>query len=832
MIRSLFNILFIKDEIPECYTDSNTISETGCDEIMSVVEFLKEYQINIMLVLSSICGLLAFFILVTKSLPPRRKLILVTIELSAMFLLISDRMAYFYRGDPSRIAYWMVRISNFTAFLMILLIIFIFTLYIMELYQNGGNLKKLPKRLYLSCILCAIAAVMLVISQFTGLYYTFDSMNQYHRAEGFMLCYSFPLIILILDMSVVLEYRSRIGRGMLIPILLFTIVPVISSIVQIFTYGVSLTDITLVGLVVSLYVFSLRDLNDMLERANKRELELVREDQKNMRLLFEQTATALANAIDAKDKYTHGHSRRVAEYSVKIAKYLDKTQKELDELYFTALLHDVGKIGIKDSIINKEGKLTDEEFAAIKTHPVIGMQILSSISQSPYLSIGAHHHHERYDGHGYPEGLKGEDIPEIARIIAVADAYDAMTSKRSYRDPIPQDLVREEFVKGIGTQFDPYFAKIMLHLIDIDTEYHMKEREETNELERIGTLECASYRTSVSDGILLTNSVTHIHLSSSMDDEHDPKNIPSFVLFDSLDARIHEDERKRRDLLYHEYATIRSDGKVFPAGVRNVRTKTSEKIGAAAEARAMQREKISFDIEAVRYKDHLLIRLSDAFRSHEIIIALPDSTRYSYLSLTGEHCTISDIDISKTGENIGEGYIPRIAEEISYINVPAGDIPNVQIDGWRSDSSEGIEVTDGMHICFHTISLPTARLVWHCPFAALYTAEDGKINGSNYRELTVVRLDGEGWEEDDEVENRVYVSKLDGFQNWNEFKAMNKAGQDCELHYKLDNGMVTITTEYCGLFIRSVTTIPAGETKLYTAITGDQCAITNIRITR
>ena len=141
-------------------------------------------------------------------------------------------------------------------------------------------------------------------------------------------------------------------------------------------------------------------------------------------------------------------------------------------------------------------------------------------------------------------------------------------------------------------------------------------------------------------------------------------------------------------------------------------------------------------------------------------------------------------------------------------------------------------MTDGMRICFHTMSLPTARLVWHCPFAALYTAEDGKINGSNYRELTVVRLDGEGWEEDDEAENRVYVSKLDGFQNWNEFKAMNKAGQDCELHYKLDNGMVTITTEYCGLFIRSVTTIPAGETKLYTAITGDQCAITNIRITR
>ena len=356
MIRSLFNILFIKDEIPECYTDSNTISETGCDEIMSVVEFLKEYQMNIMLVLSSICGLLAFFILVTKSLPPRRKLIFVTIELSAMFLLISDRMAYFYRGDPSRIAYWMVRISNFTTFLMILLIIFIFTIYIMELYQNDGNLKKLPKRLYLSCILCAIAAVMLVISQFTGLYYTFDSMNQYHRAEGFMLCYLFPLIILILDMSVVLKYRSRVGRGMLITILLFTIVPVISSIVQIFTYGVSLTNITLAGLVVSLYVFSLRDLNDMLERANKRELELVREDQKNMRLLFEQTATALANAIDAKDKYTHGHSRRVAEHEiVEPADIVARCHvtKEIDGIHIRRMVDNLLKNSVQTAVTHR-----------------------------------------------------------------------------------------------------------------------------------------------------------------------------------------------------------------------------------------------------------------------------------------------------------------------------------------------------------------------------------------------------------------------------------------------------------------------------------------------
>lgn len=799
---------------------------------MNVLELIKEYQLNIMLVLSSICALLSFFVLITRSLTAVRKCILMSIELSAMFLLIFDRFAYHYRGDTTDIGYHMVRISNFMVFFLTLAVILFFTMYLMNLFRVEGGVKLLPKRLYLSCALCGIAALMLVVSQFTGFYYTFDSLNQYKRANGFMICYLFPMMILVLDLSVILEYHKKIGKRLLISILLFSIIPVVSSVLQIFLYGISLTNITLVGLAVTLYVFSLRDMNDKLEKASKREIEIVREEQKNLRIMFEQTATALANAIDAKDKYTHGHSRRVAEYSVKIARYLGKTDKEIEDLYFAALLHDVGKIGIKDSIINKEGKLTDEEFAAIKTHPVIGMQILSSINQSPYLSIGAHHHHERYDGRGYPDGLKGEDIPEIARIIAVADAYDAMTSKRSYRDPIPQDLVREEFVKGTGTQFDPDFAKIMLHLIDIDSEYNMKEREETNSIEHTGSLECGSYRSSVSDGILLTNEVTHIRLTSCMSGKYDPKNIPSFILYDSLDARIHEEERKRRDLLYHEYATIRADGKVEQKGVRNVRVTTSGKSGGSAQAKALYGEKMSLDMDVVRFKDHLMIKLSDKLRSHEMIIALPDSTRFAYLALTGEYCTIEDVDVSKTGEEIGEGYIPRIAEEISYINVPAGDIPNVQIDGWRSDASEGIEVTDGMRIRFHTMSLPTSRLVWHCPFAVLYYSDNGQVNGKNYRELTVVRLDGEGWEEDDESENAVYAVRLENFGNWEEWKKRNKAGQDCELCYRVEEGKVTITTEYCGLFIRSVTTFPAGASKLYTALTGDQCAITDIRIVR
>ena len=148
--------------------------------------------------------------------------------------------------------------------------------------------------------------------------------------------------------------------------------------------------------------------NVAIEKYRVLDIEHLREQQQYSQRLFEQTATALVSAIDAKDEYSHGHSLRVAEYSAKIARQLGKTDEECYRIYYTALLHDVGKIGIPEAIINKNGRLTDEEYAQIKIHATIGNQILSGISEYPYLSIGAHYHHERYDGKGYPEGLKGE----------------------------------------------------------------------------------------------------------------------------------------------------------------------------------------------------------------------------------------------------------------------------------------------------------------------------------------------------------------------------------------------------------------------------------------
>lgn len=189
---------------------------------------------------------------------------------------------------------------------------------------------------------------------------------------------------------------------------------------------------------------------------------------------------SLAKTIDAKDRYTNGHSARVADYSLELARRMGKSEEEQQTIYYAGLLHDVGKIRVSEDVINKPGKLTDSEFEQIKIHPVTGYHILKDIYADKSIATAAKFHHERYDGRGYPNGLKGENIPEIARIIGVADAYDAMASNRSYRQALPRDVVRSEIEKGKGTQFDPKIADIMLQMIDEDTEYAMKETDAGN----------------------------------------------------------------------------------------------------------------------------------------------------------------------------------------------------------------------------------------------------------------------------------------------------------------------------------------------------------------
>ena len=174
----------------------------------------------------------------------------------------------------------------------------------------------------------------------------------------------------------------------------------------------------------------------------------------------------LRYTVEVKDPYTKGHSDRVSAYSVLIGEALGLSKDMLRTLEVGGLFHDIGKIGIPDAILLKESKLTDEEYSAIKNHPAIGAHILCNAEVFKDIIPVVKHHHERYDGRGYPGKLKGEDIPYLARIAAVADAFDAMTSKRTYRDSLPLDVVRSEIENNLGTQFDPKIGKVFLDILD------------------------------------------------------------------------------------------------------------------------------------------------------------------------------------------------------------------------------------------------------------------------------------------------------------------------------------------------------------------------------
>lgn len=173
----------------------------------------------------------------------------------------------------------------------------------------------------------------------------------------------------------------------------------------------------------------------------------------------------LRYTVEAKDPYTKGHSDRVAEFSVLIGKSLDLSEEDLKTLRLGGLFHDIGKIGIPDSVLLKESKLNDEEYSQIKNHPAIGTHILSNAEIFKDILPIVKHHHERYDGRGYPSRLSGEAIPYLARIAMVADAFDAMTSKRTYRDALSIEAVIHEFEQNKGTQFDPAITDVFLSIL-------------------------------------------------------------------------------------------------------------------------------------------------------------------------------------------------------------------------------------------------------------------------------------------------------------------------------------------------------------------------------
>ncbi len=795
-------------------------------------DFIRAYQFDMMTAIFAVSIMIAIFASISSAFSPERRRIIILLALSAAVLVLSDRLAYAYHGVDGPVGYVMVRLTNFLVYVFDLVCLLVFNQYLKDLYLNDIGFKTVPLRIRAVDYLLGIGLLLILLSQFTGMYYTFDEHNAYERGSLFFISYIFPVITMLVQMSSIIRHGKKLRESVRASIFLFALVPLIASVIQALAYGISLTNMAVVFMVVVVYVIALQDANKRIEWANASRIEHLKEEQQSVYHMFDQTVTAFVGAVDAKDPYSKGHSARVANYASMLAQAAGKSMEECREVYYAAMLHEVGKIGISDSIISKDHSLSDEEYAQLKKYPEIGRDILANITEFPYLKDGAMYHHERYDGTGYPEGLAGENIPEMARIIAVADAYDTMTSQRSYRDPLPQQKVREELVKGMDTQFDPKYAKLMVQMIDNDSDYRMQEARQHKEFSENSELSCGNYRDSISEGFTLMQKPVIVHFTctpqKSLEEEIC---MPAVIIFDSLDGRVHSNARHIQTLDYVEYGEIWFDGHFISSGARNMKASVTEAEGKPTQAEVYDKgEAIEYDLFAVKVKDHILIRTTCEYGSMETTIALTDNSGFAYLSFTGEHCHIGSVKIERASEEVADDFISRIAEEVNYINRLEGDVPNVQIDGYREKSTEGILVSDGMEINFYVMMLPAAQRVWQCPFVNLFYSKDKKPFGEDYKEYALIRFDGETEGADEFASNKITMKKMENFAGWEEWKAISKEGYEASVILRRFGNRITTVTNNNGISIKNVTVINDNQKEVYVSLTGDQVALTDIRI--
>ena len=785
-------------------------------------DFIRTYQLDIMLLLCGANITIAVLLLLTRFMYKKRKWSLFLMEMDAFFLLWFDRMAYLYAGVVTPKAYVMVRVSNCLVFVLTSGIVLSFNMFLKDLLTNEDEEKIRSKRLDIVGYVSAFGMILAIISAFTGLYYYFDENNIYNRGQWFFISYIIPIICPIIQYTVIRQYRKKFSKLIYTSLVLYIFVPIACGILQYFAYGVSIVNMAMVAVSISLYIFTYLDINNTVEHAHNIEIQNMEGEKKRMQRVFDQTAKAFVSAVEKKDEYAKGKAVKVAEYARKITARCGLDEEHCNKAYYAALLHDVGLIGIPDSVINNEVNPDKEDIEAFRQRPVIGKEILSNITEYPFLSTGAYYSHERFNGTGYPEGLKGENIPEIARIIAVADAYVTMTTKKRYREANPDFIAREAFVKGAGEEFDPEFAELMVKIIDEETKD--KDYDDVSLVET--QISCNEYRSNISMGILIGGNISRIRFKSEpAADVPNGFSAPSIVLFDSYDRRVHENKKAINAYKYQEYGEIWFDDHYIVTEARNLR---EVKLDKTDKYEAL--EQGYYEIICGKYDDHVKIIMRSADYEKEDVIALMDGASSVYIGITGEYCNISDITIEETGEVVDENYIPRISEEISYIDHLESDLKNIQISQTRSVSTEGVEIRNKLRLKFHTMSLAAANFIWHCPYVVIYSSDDGEIDGEGYHEYALIKINGESDIKKEYADNNLIMKKRDRFPGWEEWKRRNKDGMECEILISKKGNSIVTTTENLGIRIENTTTINENPSKVYVALTGDRCVLTDIRV--
>ncbi len=736
-------------------------------------ELIRAHQLNLMLVLCGACAILAFLLFITRFLSRQRKIILILMEFIALFLLWFDRSAYVYSGQQGNVAYVMVRVSNFMVFFLTSAIVFVFCRYIGDLLSEK-KVSPLPKRLTWVCVMAAAGMILSMLSAFTGLYYYFDDANIYHRGPGFLIAYIIPVIGPILLYSVVRQYKKEFSKLIYISLVLYVYVPIACGIIQIFTYGISLVNMSMVAVSICLYLFTYLDLNNTVERAHEIELQSMRGEKQRIQELFDRVMISLVSRIEEKDGLVKGNSVISAEYAKKIAKKYEKDDEYCNKAYYSALFESVDLAEAFDGIIEKSEDETKE-------------------------------------------------LPLISKVSA---AYADMSTKGKDHDALPFYVIRERFIREAGEKYDPLFADLMVRIIDSELDHN---EEVLSEIET--EIECGSYRDSVTKGIEIGQKVKRIRFNCTDNVEKGGKYAaPSIILFDSFDRRVHSDDRTIKEYQYLEYGELWFDDHMVATAARKMEVINRTYTDDDMDAEYVHGENIHYEIEAARYEDHLRLKMISPKLSSEIIVALTDRTKSAYIGLTGEHCKIENIDIEETDVEMTAEDIERIVNEISYIDHLESDVKNVQIDTNRSASTEGIVLSDHLRFTFHSMSLPSASLIWHCPYVVIYTSKDGTIGGEGYQEYDLVKLNGEDNGTNELAQIRFRLKKKEEFPGWEAWKEANKEGMEYEVSLDRRGGKIVLKADNLGISIETVMMLEDTFSRVYVAITGDQVALTDIRV--
>lgn len=734
-------------------------------------ELIRINQLNIMLFLCGACGILILLLLITRFLSKSRKIVLILMEFVALLLLWFDRWAYIYAGMSGPVGFYMVRISNFAVFFLTSGIVFGFNLYLMDWLRYDGKVDPIPFRMKVVQVLTTLGMLMAVIAAFTDLYYYFDESNRYHRGSGFLIAYIVPILCPILQYTVVRQYRKIFSKLIYVSVVLYIFVPIACGILQIFAYGISIVNMSMVVVSISLYIFTYLDINNTVERAHEIEIQNMLGVQKRVQTMFDGIIMGLVSEIEEKDGLNQGNALRAAEYSKQIAVSCGKDEEYGKRTYYVTLFYAVGLFGV----VRKVMKLTEEEAS------------------------------------------------EMQRMAQVSYDYVRMTTGGDGRNAIPDYVARESIIREAGETYDLAYANLMVKILNA------QDREAVDELLEIESgIRCGAYRDHISKGIEIATKEKRICFDCEVGAiSNELFGAPSLVLFDSYDRRVHGDEKTIQEYRYLEYGELWFDGHSVSTAARRIHLVANE-VRKGPEANSSGKE--AYEIRAVRFEDHVRIQMIGPSLQSTFVVALPDKALSFYIGLTGESCKITNTFITSSDEEIGEEEIARIVQETSYIDCLESDIKNVQIDRTRSAASEGIEIQNRLQILFHSMSLPTANLIWHCPAVVIYSSADGNVFGTDYREYAFIKLTGEDEDRPEYAQNKFKMKRKEDFLGWENWKTVNKEGLDYEMSVEKKGNRILLKATNLGIEIENITVIQECPEKVYVALTGDQVALTDIRI--